>query len=76
MLGEDEELHLGIVEQPLRVQHLAELSEFGFHFTLLENLGLLNQLRQPDDFVPKNGRVDGQDLILQFVDDLLLLLFG
>ena len=75
VLGEDEQLHLWVVEDAVLLDDFAEPDELGFDFAFFEGLGELDELAEFDDFLAQGGGIVGGDEVFQFGDDFLLLLF-
>ena len=72
VLGEDQELHLRVLEDAVGGQHLAELDQLRFDFAFLQEPGLVDQPADLEDFFLERGRVNGGDHLFEGIGDLLL----
>ena len=76
VLGEDQELHLGVAEDPLLGDHVLELGELGLDLAGFEHLSCVDELGEAGDLVPQRGGVDARNHLLQAQHDVLLFVVG
>ena len=67
VLGEDQQLHLRIVEDAVLGEDAAELGELGCT-SWSRGFGLVDQGREPGDFLAEHGGIGGKDFVLELSD--------
>ena len=74
VLGENEELELGVLENALISEQLLQLHQLCLDFALLQQASLVNQFGELEDFLAQCGRINRSHDLFELIHDRLLFI--